>query len=92
MHACIHTYTYIHICIRAGLGLLNRVFFTSISIGGGHCVAVTDTGLVYTWGRGRYGQLGHGDDVDKIIPQPVQVCVCVCSHIHDIARVWQWCR
>ena len=65
------------------MGLLSRVFFTSISIGGGHCVAVTDTGLVYTWGRGRYGQLGHGDDADKIIPQPVQVCnACVRLHAY----------
>ena len=60
-----------HRVTRAGLSLLRRVVFSALSFGAGHCAAVTDTGLVYTWGQGRYGQLGHGDDVDKIIPQPV---------------------
>ncbi len=46
--------------------------FSSLSMGAGHCAAVTDTGLVFTWGQGRYGQLGHGDSTDKIVPQPVQ--------------------
>ena len=56
----------------AGVAMLNRLSFVSISLGGGHCVGATDTGLVYTWGQGRYGQLGHGDDLDNIVPRPVQ--------------------
>lgn len=84
-----------HRLTKAGLALLRRVVFRSLSMGAGHCAAVTDTGpttlcvcvrklasaqadiriwpgLVFTWGQGRYGQLGHGDSLDKIVPQPVQ--------------------
>jgi alpha-tubulin suppressor-like RCC1 family protein len=61
-----------HRITRSGLNILNRLVFYSISFGSGHCAAVTDTGLIYTWGQGRYGQLGHGDEADKIVPQPVR--------------------
>ena len=61
-----------HQVTAAGLALLHRVVFRSLSAGAGHCAGVSDSGLVYTWGQGRYGQLGHGDDVDRIIPQPVE--------------------
>ena len=61
-----------HRITLSGIGILNRLVFNSISFGAGHCAAVTDTGLVYTWGQGRYGQLGHGDETDNIIPQPVR--------------------
>jgi len=33
------------------MDLLSRVVFNSMSTGAGHCAAVTDTGLVYTWGQ-----------------------------------------
>ena len=29
--------------------------------GDGHCLAITNTGQVYSWGEGSYGRLGHGD-------------------------------
>ena len=61
-----------HRITQAGKNILNRLVFHSLSFGAGHCAAVTDTGLVYTWGQGRYGQLGHGDELDRIIPQPVR--------------------
>jgi hypothetical protein len=61
-----------HRITKSGIGILNRLVFHSISFGAGHCAAVTDTGLVYTWGQGRYGQLGHGDEIDQIVPQPVR--------------------
>lgn len=65
-----------HRITKSGIGILNRLIFHSISFGAGHCAAVTDTGLVYTWGQGRYGQLGHGDETDKIVPQPVRGIKC----------------
>jgi alpha-tubulin suppressor-like RCC1 family protein len=35
-------------------------------------VAMTDTGALYTWGRSRSGNLGHGDLRDRNVPTLVQ--------------------
>ena len=32
-----------------------------IACGGAHSAAITSLGELYTWGKGRYGRLGHGD-------------------------------
>eukprot|EP01095_Lingulamoeba_sp_RSL-Kostka_P008375 TRINITY_DN2781_c1_g1_i1.p1 TRINITY_DN2781_c1_g1~~TRINITY_DN2781_c1_g1_i1.p1 ORF type:complete len:604 (+),score=224.26 TRINITY_DN2781_c1_g1_i1:84-1895(+) len=34
---------------------------TQISCGDFHTAVLTDAGVLYTWGEGNYGQLGHGD-------------------------------
>lgn len=36
------------------------VNIAQLSCGGQHVAALTDTGSVFTWGRGRFGRLGHG--------------------------------
>ena len=36
----------------------------SVDCGASHTVAVTAEGDVYTWGRGKFGALGHGDAQD----------------------------
>jgi alpha-tubulin suppressor-like RCC1 family protein len=38
------------------------------SAGGGHAAAVTNSGSLFTWGRGREGQLGLGDYDDRLLP------------------------
>jgi alpha-tubulin suppressor-like RCC1 family protein len=38
------------------------------SAGGGHAAAVTNSGSLFTWGRGREGQLGLGDYDDRLQP------------------------
>ncbi|CAG8598636.1 24468_t:CDS:10 [Cetraspora pellucida] len=47
------------------------LFFTKVVCGENHCLALTRTGQVFSWGSGRYGQLGHGDtkslDKPKVI-------------------------
>lgn len=35
-------------------------------------MAVTETGLLYTWGSGLSGCLGHGDDSPSLRPRLVQ--------------------
>ncbi|CAD6227584.1 GSCOCG00001264001-RA-CDS [Cotesia congregata] len=42
-----------------------------IACGGHHSAAVTSAGLLYTWGKGRYGRLGHGDSDDQTKPKLV---------------------
>ena len=40
----------------------------SISAGNNHSVCITDAGLVYTWGLGASGRLGHGSDETHLTP------------------------
>jgi len=35
-------------------------------------MAVTDAGELFTWGDGRFGKLGHGDDNHKFVPTLVE--------------------
>ncbi|GIL61242.1 hypothetical protein Vafri_15644 [Volvox africanus] len=42
-----------------------------VAAGENHSAALTADGQLYTWGRGKYGQLGHGDWGNR--PRPVQV-------------------
>ncbi|XP_022981290.1 ultraviolet-B receptor UVR8-like isoform X1 [Cucurbita maxima] len=62
---------------------LKDIHIVSVSAGDEHAVALDSNGFVYTWGKGYCGALGHGDEIDKTIPQPlnslknhlaVQVC------------------
>ena len=40
--------------------------------GGGHTIAVTDDGQVYSWGSGREGALGHGNMLDQCTPKRIE--------------------
>ncbi|XP_044474081.1 ultraviolet-B receptor UVR8-like isoform X2 [Mangifera indica] len=40
-----------------------------VSAGDEHAVALDSSGFVYTWGKGYCGALGHGDEIDKTIPE-----------------------
>lgn len=42
-----------------------------VAAGGAHSAAVTADGELYTWGKGRYGRLGHGDSDDQLRPKLV---------------------
>lgn len=42
-----------------------------IACGGHHSAAISSAGLLYTWGKGRYGRLGHGDSDDQTKPKIV---------------------
>ncbi|XP_059661527.1 ultraviolet-B receptor UVR8 isoform X2 [Cornus florida] len=60
-----------------------NIHVVRVSAGAEHVVALDSNGLVYTWGKGYCGALGHGDEIDKTTPEPlsslkghlaVQVC------------------
>ncbi|OQS04769.1 regulator of chromosome condensation (RCC1) [Thraustotheca clavata] len=40
------------------------VAVNQVALGARHSVALSDDGVVYTWGAGEFGQLGHGDPRD----------------------------
>lgn len=43
-----------------------------IACGSHHIAVVTSTSEIFTWGKGRNGQLGHGDNADRYFPTPVK--------------------
>ncbi|XP_048589232.1 E3 ubiquitin-protein ligase HERC2 isoform X2 [Nematostella vectensis] len=43
-----------------------------ISCGGSHSACITQNHELYTWGKGRYGRLGHGDSEDQLLPKVVE--------------------
>ena len=42
-----------------------------LAAGAEHTAAVTDEGRLYGWGWGRYGNLGLGDQKDRLVPEQV---------------------
>ena len=71
--------------------MLQRRHIVAIACGGFHTTALTETGGVYAWGGGYFGQLGHGDMLDRKTPKQLRglggIIVKQVSHIHDNIRV-----
>ena len=42
-----------------------------VAAGAEHTAAVTESGKLYGWGWGRYGNLGLGDRNDRLVPGEV---------------------
>lgn len=59
----------------ASIGFVNGVLtgqtIVAVDCGDTHTVCVTENGQVYSWGRGKFGALGHGTIDD--IQQPKQI-------------------
>jgi len=51
---------------------LEGIFVSQITCGWSHSVALTSKGLVYTWGNGDHGKLGHGSGRKVSLPQIVE--------------------
>jgi alpha-tubulin suppressor-like RCC1 family protein len=52
---------------------LKGVKIISIACGDGHCVALSDKGVVYTWGWNHWNQLGHGECAPNGLRYPTPV-------------------
>jgi len=50
---------------------LSDKYIIDIACGGFHSAAISRHGHLYTWGKGRYGRLGHGDYEDYLYPKLV---------------------
>lgn len=65
---------------------------------GPHVLAVTDTGELYSWGHGGYGQLGHNDGEKSkpvLVTMPKKVIQVACGSYHSVAltedgEVYAW--
>jgi RCC1 and BTB domain-containing protein len=51
---------------------LQGMQIVDVATGGFHSAALTDQGLLYTWGGGDKGQLGHGDENSQNMPMAVE--------------------
>uniref|UniRef100_A0A8C4NJF8 HECT-type E3 ubiquitin transferase n=1 Tax=Eptatretus burgeri TaxID=7764 RepID=A0A8C4NJF8_EPTBU len=50
---------------------LRGVEVVDVAAGGAHSGCISSVGELYTWGKGRYGRLGHGDSEDQLKPKLV---------------------
>lgn len=57
---------------------LRGVHIVAIAAGDYHCLALSDTGDVYSWGLGKAGQLGHGDRASQSAPKRVDALGGIC--------------
>eukprot|EP00347_Sterkiella_histriomuscorum_P016506 403352920 len=75
--------------------------FTQLSCGYHHSAAVTSDGMILSWGRGIFGQLGHGDTENYSLPTPIEALVKIqiiqvsCGWQHSMAlssqgRIFSW--
>ena len=62
--------TMVQVRDSAGTGYLTNI--VSIAAGNYHVLALTDGGLVYTWGRNNKGQLGNNTTTNQSLPVQVQ--------------------
>ena len=56
---------YVHVHCRSqtaptAVAALSSDRIVHVSAGSMHSAAVTEDGVLYTWGKGSYGRLGHG--------------------------------
>ena len=61
----------------------------ALACGHNHTAALTSDGVVYTWGGGAYGRLGHGDEDNQHTPKRVEALASVralaCGREHNAA-------
>ena len=54
---------------------LARIRVIDLALGDSHMLALDEIGLPYSWGKGRDGQLGHGELGDKErVPRVIELC------------------
>jgi len=63
-----------------------------VACGQHHCAAIDGEGVVYTWGNGGYGRLGHKDQNNQLKPKPLtsylRARFVACGSAHTIALGW----
>lgn len=66
---------------------INGEKFTMVACGWRHTIAISDSGSLYTYGWSKYGQLGHGDNEDHLVPCRVEGLRN--AHITQISGGWR---
>lgn len=61
-----------------------KVNFSSVSCGFNYTIAISHEGILYSWGCGRHGVLGHGDREDRLVPTLIKsTSSVVMSKVHS---------
>ena len=47
----------------------------AVLAGAYYCLALTANGAVFTWGKGAFGCLGHGDQQNQLLPKKIEAWV-----------------
>ncbi|OWZ19990.1 Transmembrane protein [Phytophthora megakarya] len=71
-------------------GVKQDALFSKVSCGDAHCVGLTTTGGLVTWGRGNNGQQGRGDVKDTLVPTTVFIVNSEQKHWRDVAAGENW--
>ncbi|GMG17609.1 unnamed protein product [Phytophthora fragariaefolia] len=95
-----------HVYSAGARASLNNVgeeaLFAKIACGDAHCIGLTRTGDLVTWGRGNNGQQGRGDASDTLVPTTVlqdkgtkKWCDVAagenwCMALSNDGQVWTW--
>ena len=74
----------------------------AVSAGGFHSLALTADGAVWSWGGGDFGQLGHGDEQEQLLPKKIEtlagqrsIVAVSAGGVHSLAitadgAIWSW--
>jgi len=73
----------------------------SVTAGAYHSLAIIADGSVWSWGNGAFGQLGHGDEQNQLLPKKVEglagqrVVAVAAGAFHSLTltadgAVWSW--
>lgn len=63
------------VCLKYLLVLLSKLQnekMVMVACGWRHTISVSSTGALYTYGWSKYGQLGHGDFEDHLVPHKIE--------------------
>lgn len=66
-------------CVPRCIAALSAVRVVSVAAGGAHSLAVSEGGALWSWGWGRYGQLGHGGCASEFAPRRVLAVDSLCA-------------
>jgi alpha-tubulin suppressor-like RCC1 family protein/regulator of replication initiation timing len=78
-----------------------KLVFVKVAASSTHTLALTNEGVVYSWGRNQFGQLGFGDTKDQTFPKKVEPSVnakfkdVAAGYFHSVALsddgvIWSW--
>jgi alpha-tubulin suppressor-like RCC1 family protein len=69
------------------IAALQGVRVSVVSAGGRHSLALSEVGVVYSFGEGWTGCLGHGDDADQRKPRPIAALHGPIAALHGVRVV-----